>query len=549
MQRSIKRAPLWIIGLLLAATAVGWLIGALEYVLYTWLLARFDGILPAYIGILRWVLLVVLIALGGLFLRAGLRWTLTRIRCRQGALAVSLALAAAALLLYGLLAGYALGLYLRLLAMPWSIFLPGESPALVTAAILAQGGRWRAANVLAAPGLFGTVHLLVLLAAAVGYIVVAIGAAVRAAPDSPAGGEKAARAAPALACWLTLAATVLLVTLPLLVLPLEPTTRLDAVTHVRRGQGYFFEGRVGKAIESYDLALAIDPASFEAHYWLGEAYRFWGEHTKAIPAYEQAIRLNPGLVQAHERLGQSYYDQGRLALALESFQEALRLDPHRPTIHNHRGWAWLDLGDLDRAGAAFREALRLAPDLFSAHNGLGLVALRQGAYETAQDSFHAVLALDPYNLLAYEGLGEACYLQGDFDDALFFLQGAINLNSRSLNVYLYLSLTYMTRGDFTEAVTPLETLATAIPGWGAPHAFLASVYYQLDQPERLEQELQAAQSLAGDDGFTHYALGLAYANSEQAPEAIRHFQAYLTLTPDAPDSERVKALIEELQAP
>ncbi|MBC8094832.1 MAG: tetratricopeptide repeat protein [Akkermansiaceae bacterium] len=132
-------------------------------------------------------------------------------------------------------------------------------------------------------------------------------------------------------------------------------------------------GRLAEAIKSYNEAVQLDPAYFEAHYNLGLAATANGNLSQALTAYETALAIRPDSLDArhnfavalrlgnyisdsvrelenllakypnearsHVVLGNLYAQQLRQpAKAKEHYVKALELDPRHPQAANIRYW-------------------------------------------------------------------------------------------------------------------------------------------------------------------------------------------------------------------
>ena len=82
-------------------------------------------------------------------------------------------------------------------------------------------------------------------------------------------------------------------------------------------------------IESYKMAIRINPDDLEAHYNLGYAYYESGLYKKAINAFKQAIRINPDDAVVHFGLGLVYVSLNDKGSALEQYKVLKSLDPER----------------------------------------------------------------------------------------------------------------------------------------------------------------------------------------------------------------------------
>jgi tetratricopeptide (TPR) repeat protein len=60
------------------------------------------------------------------------------------------------------------------------------------------------------------------------------------------------------------------------------------------GDQYLVQGKLDKAIESYEKAMAADPSIPEVHFLLGQCYLKKGDREQALVAIDQALALTPG---------------------------------------------------------------------------------------------------------------------------------------------------------------------------------------------------------------------------------------------------------------
>jgi Tfp pilus assembly protein PilF len=67
-------------------------------------------------------------------------------------------------------------------------------------------------------------------------------------------------------------------------------------------------------------AVALDPASADAHFQLGVIYGRRGAHDQAVSELESAVRLSPNFKDAHYRLALAYQQAGRTDLSAKEMQ-------------------------------------------------------------------------------------------------------------------------------------------------------------------------------------------------------------------------------------
>jgi tetratricopeptide (TPR) repeat protein len=142
------------------------------------------------------------------------------------------------------------------------------------------------------------------------------------------------------------------------------------------GDAYQAQGRYEEAARYSSAALAINPASAEAHLNLGVALAGLGRASEAEAQFRQAVRLRPEDAHAHNDLGIALSSQGRASEALEEFTTAVRLNPEYANAQFDLGAALANSGRLREAVAHFSEALRIQPGFRRAREGLESVSAR-----------------------------------------------------------------------------------------------------------------------------------------------------------------------------
>lgn len=134
---------------------------------------------------------------------------------------------------------------------------------------------------------------------------------------------------------------------------------------------------LGRALEFYDLALAVHQFSTEAiladcHYQRGEVLRLEGNSVEEyIADFELALAANPNHAWAHARLGQAYYKRdGNVSSAVAELEAALALAPQDRWIYVILGDVYRLDGRKEQARAEYQRALAIDPQFVAAHDRL-----------------------------------------------------------------------------------------------------------------------------------------------------------------------------------
>lgn len=160
-------------------------------------------------------------------------------------------------------------------------------------------------------------------------------------------------------------------------------------------------------------ALALDPASAEAHLASALVHHFYGwDFAAAEAAYGRAVVLNPSYADAHFLAAQLYLCRRQFAAAVAAGQRALALDPLSRALNS--GLCWLDFaaGEEELGMARCQRALELDPDFLDAWDNLKWIHIRRGDEEAAEQAFIRVVALEKLHLDALGDLHEIAAREG-----------------------------------------------------------------------------------------------------------------------------------------
>lgn len=157
------------------------------------------------------------------------------------------------------------------------------------------------------------------------------------------------------------------------------------------------EGRLAEAIDLYRQLHEADPGNFDALHLMGVAALGLGQVELARRLIEAALALRPASAEAHNNLGSVHAARDDPEAAATSYLAAIA---HRPDYAD----AFANLGNMllrfDRdaeARACYEEAGRLAPGSAPAASGLGRLCYRQHDLVGAQAAFEAGLRSHPGN--------------------------------------------------------------------------------------------------------------------------------------------------------
>lgn len=117
-----------------------------------------------------------------------------------------------------------------------------------------------------------------------------------------------------------------------------PKKNVDEV--MREGETAFAKGDFPRALESYQLALLLDPKRYEAALFIGDIYFKSAEQVKAGEWFARAIEIDPDREAAYRYWGDSLMRQGRVTEAGDKFVESYIAEPYsQPARAGFLSWA------------------------------------------------------------------------------------------------------------------------------------------------------------------------------------------------------------------
>ena len=186
-------------------------------------------------------------------------------------------------------------------------------------------------------------------------------------------------------------------------------------------------GNFKPAIEYFQRAKNVDPASSEVYYNLANALRKKGQPDEAKIYYLKTLQLNPGIFGAYHNLGIIAMQEKRIDEAIAYFQKVLTLDPNFYNAYYYLGILLQAQGQLDEAIDYFKQTLRLNPNDYEVFDKLGIALQEKGALDDAASCFTRAIQINPDYIEAYNDLGCILIEQGKNEEAIAFLDKAIDM--------------------------------------------------------------------------------------------------------------------------
>ncbi len=251
------------------------------------------------------------------------------------------------------------------------------------------------------------------------------------------------------------------------------------------------------------LALKSEPSNAEANFYMAQVKVAQVKaQVKAAEAKARKDKADPATVPA-----------GDFTQAIESMKAAVERAPKRADYRYAFGVLYRDAKQLPEAIKEWQEAAKLDPKLADAQEALGLAHLERNEFDEALDAFQATLKADPKRTRMLAAIGN----------------------------------THFNAARWREAIRSYEQALKADPSLTEVSYRMGRAWSELNQYAKAIDWYVKATKAAKVEPETWYHLGYAYKEKGKKKDAIKSFQEYMKLKPDAVDIKEVQDEITFLE--
>jgi tetratricopeptide (TPR) repeat protein len=201
-------------------------------------------------------------------------------------------------------------------------------------------------------------------------------------------------------------------------------------------------GRVDKAEENIQRALALDPIVADAFALQSTIAVVQNEREKALELAEKAVQTNPTASTGHVARSYAYQARFDLENALKSLEKAVKVDPENALVWARLSEIRLSLGYLESSAQAAKRAVALKPNLARTQTVLGFAELTRININSSRMAFEKAIRIDSASPLARLGLGLAKIRNGDLKEGRGEIEIAAGLASNNALIRSYLGKAY-----------------------------------------------------------------------------------------------------------
>lgn len=183
--------------------------------------------------------------------------------------------------------------------------------------------------------------------------------------------------------------------------------------------------KIQDSLESYRLALEIEPMNFDAWYNSGNSYLQMKDYKRAIECYQEALAIDPDSSQTSNNLGFAQFSLGEYENALFSVDKALSYGRNQYSSLINKSLILKRIYRFREAADLCLEASLIEPKNYYSWYLRGICLHEIYDFIGAYEAYSNVIKLDPNNCRTLNNMGVICIHEENFQEALVLLEKAL----------------------------------------------------------------------------------------------------------------------------
>ena len=218
------------------------------------------------------------------------------------------------------------------------------------------------------------------------------------------------------------------------------------------------EGKTDEAIGSYNNALTLDSAHFNALRGLINIYASQKHTDQAHARIDQAIAAQPTNASLHFLKGRVYGFEMNAQGAEAEFRRALEIDPNYLAAYSALAALFVNTNQQQRAIEEYRKIVERRPDNAAIYTLIGMLEMNQQNIDGAIESYKKALAQDQNAVFAANNLAwlYAVHGKGNLDEAVRLAQSAVQASPEVPSFVDTLGWVYYKKGLYGPAAEQLK---------------------------------------------------------------------------------------------
>ena len=311
----------------------------------------------------------------------------------------------------------------------------------------------------------------------------------------------------------------------------EPAVELTPAEKAAQNAAEFYRVReIGKAIENYQNAIALDPEYVEAYMGLGRIHLVeTQEFDKSLEMYTTARDLAPDDPYTRTSLAYAHSVMGNYQESVNEYIAAIKLKNDDADMFLNLGYAYekmqMDLAALN----AYRRACELSPNDPRATQQLAHLCYRADLYDQAIAAYERVRAFGAASQYTNKTLGFLYMKVGKLDAAETLFLAVLEKEPGDFGSRANLASVYRSRGEFGKAVAQYEALVETQPSNPDFLGALADAYNDVKRSDSAIATAQRLLAASPGNGSAYLSWAKALEHKADAQCAAANFDAGVSL--------------------
>ncbi len=325
----------------------------------------------------------------------------------------------------------------------------------------------------------------------------------------------------------------------------EPPLK-EAIAHYQRGNAHKDAGEFEAALQSYDRALALDPAYAHALCNRGVVLAALGRREEALGSYDQAIGLDPADAITHNNRAVLLQELRRWEEALASYTQATDCSPGMFNAWFNRGAVLKELGQHAAAEQSYDRAIAINPAFAPAHFNRGVLLQQRAQLTAALQAYEQAIALDPALYQAFFKRGSVFQELKDYTKALQSYDRAIALRQAYPEAWLNRGVVLQELKEPHDALASYEQAVALSPGYAEAWLNRGMLQKELGQLDAAIESFDQAIRVRPDFAEAWFGRGSTLVQARQVDAALQSYDRAIAQKPELAEAHYNRALAQLL---
>jgi tetratricopeptide (TPR) repeat protein len=273
------------------------------------------------------------------------------------------------------------------------------------------------------------------------------------------------------------------------------------------------------------------------YFYKGVAHFDNNNYLVAVHSFDSAIVLMPAYYDAMNYRAMTRYNMGMYNEAIADYENIIAGDRNYFAAYTNMANAYLKLNNFDKAREVMSMASSAGAPAIDANNILGNISYMQGDYRKAKEYFQALVLFNPDDEAGNYNLGNTYFQLKMYDSAAFYHQQALRLRPNYPDYMFNLSLDYShidKPAMQQEALTIANNLLAIDPNHVRANTEMAYLMVKRPgyDPQQVMPYIDRAITLQPEGNWLAYSTrGNLYTNLGRYAEAMNDFNRSIEFFP------------------